>query len=65
MEIELQITPMGISEFLYECDLDPDTRGEAISAYVEYLDQNKDKHHYDDMTKEQWTARMIDIYLTK
>jgi len=62
-EIEMKMTPLVITEFAHEYDLDLGT-GNTIVEYITYLETNDDYHHYGSYgDKSSWLAEQIDSYI--
>ena len=60
--IDYKITPMSVSAVVGFYRLGSVN---AVAGYKEYLDQNIESHHYNDLTLEEWFITEVQTYVNE
>ena len=58
--IDYKITPMSVSAVVGFYKLGTTN---AVAGYREYLDQNVESHHYNDLTIDEWFIAEVQVYV--
>ena len=58
--INYKITPMSVSAVVGFYRLGA---ANAVAGYREYLDQNVESHHYNDLTIDEWFIAEVQVYV--